>query len=78
MSSPVGSRRFTRAVVDVRPAELSSEEEAEFVRVFTDLFPRAYRVAYRLLGQREAAEDAAAEALGRAYAFWSRVGPFAL
>ena len=44
-----------------------------FDQAFTDLFPRAFRLTYRLLGDRAAAEDAAAEALARAYADWKRV-----
>ena len=31
----------------------------------------AYRVGYRLLGERTAAEDIAAETLARAYSRWS-------
>jgi RNA polymerase sigma factor (sigma-70 family) len=48
-------------------------EEADFVAAYPELFPKAYRVAYRLLGSREAAEDTAAEALSRAFARWSHV-----
>ncbi len=44
-----------------------------FEDTFTRLFPRAYRLARRILGDAEAAEDVAAEALARAYAQWPRV-----
>ncbi len=46
-----------------------------FEEAFDDLFPRAVRLATRLLGDRAAAEDVAAEALARAYARWRKVGP---
>jgi RNA polymerase sigma-70 factor (sigma-E family) len=45
----------------------------EFDEAFTRLFPRCCRVADRLLGDRAAAEDVAAEALARAYARWSKL-----
>ena len=49
-------------------------EEGSFEAAFDELFPRAVRLAHRLLGDRAAAEDVAAEALARAYARWSKVG----
>ena len=45
-----------------------------FDEAFDELFPRAVRLGTRLLGDRSAAEDVAAEALARAYARWSKVG----
>jgi RNA polymerase sigma factor (sigma-70 family) len=36
----------------------------------------AYRVGYRILGEREDARDVTQETLARAYAHWSRVGPY--
>jgi len=45
----------------------------EFEAVYRELFPRAATLAYRLLGNRTAAEDVAAESLARAYAKWSKV-----
>jgi RNA polymerase sigma-70 factor (sigma-E family) len=36
----------------------------------------AYRVGYRILGDRHDAQDLTQEALARAYARWSRVGPY--
>ena len=44
-----------------------------FEEAFDDLFPRAVRLASRLLGDRAAAEDVAAEAMARAYARWPKV-----
>jgi RNA polymerase sigma-70 factor (sigma-E family) len=40
---------------------------------FDDLARLAYRVAYRILGDREEARDITQEALARAYSRWSRV-----
>jgi len=40
---------------------------------FDDLIGLAYRVAYRLIGDREEARDIAQEALSRTYARWPRV-----
>ena len=44
-----------------------------FEEAFDELFPRAVRLATRLLGDRAAAEDVAAEAMARAYARWPKV-----
>jgi RNA polymerase sigma-70 factor (sigma-E family) len=44
-----------------------------FEEAFDELFPRAVRLAHRLLGDRAAAEDVAAEALARTYARWRKV-----
>lgn len=40
---------------------------------FRELFPMAYRVAWRILGDAAAAEDCAAESLARAFARWGQV-----
>jgi RNA polymerase sigma-70 factor (sigma-E family) len=45
----------------------------DFEAAFDSLFPRAFRLARRMLGDDAAAEDVAAEALARAYARWPRV-----
>jgi RNA polymerase sigma-70 factor (sigma-E family) len=49
------------------------QRDEAFDHAFSVLFPRAFRLTYRLLGDRAAAEDAAAEALARAFADWKRV-----
>ena len=41
-----------------------------------DLAALAYRVSFRILGDREEARDVTQETLARAYARWSRVGPY--
>jgi RNA polymerase sigma-70 factor (sigma-E family) len=44
-----------------------------FEEAFADLYRLAYRVSFRMLGNRGDAEDAAQEALARAHLHWSRV-----
>src|SRR5436190_22917843 len=44
-----------------------------FEEAFDDLFPRAFKLARRLVGDTDTAEDIAAEALARTYANWPRV-----
>ena len=46
----------------------------EFAEAFHELYPRARRLAYRILGNASEAEDVAAEALTRALVAWRRVG----
>jgi RNA polymerase sigma-70 factor (ECF subfamily) len=48
-----------------------------FEEQFERLAAIAYRVAFRLLGQREEARDVAQEAMARAFARWRRVGGYA-
>jgi len=47
--------------------------EERFVAAFGRLYPKARRVAYRVLGDVCSAEDVAAEAMARTYARWERV-----
>ena len=47
--------------------------EGSFDEAFDSLYPRARTLAYRILGDLPAAEDAAAEALTRALVRWPRV-----
>jgi RNA polymerase sigma-70 factor (sigma-E family) len=51
----------------------ASAADDGFEQAFDDLFPRAFRLARRLVGDTDVAEDIAAEALARAYAHWPRV-----
>lgn len=48
-----------------------------FEEAFPRLYADAYRVAYRLLGDRSEAEDVAQEACARAYSRWSSVHEYA-
>lgn len=50
-----------------------SRRDDEFREAFPRLHERAYQAAFRLLGDRVAAEDAAQEALTRAYVHWARL-----
>ena len=52
---------------------LRVERDEGFEAAFDALFPRAHRLAYRILGDDAAAEDVAAEALARTFARWSHV-----
>jgi len=53
------------------------EPVGDFEASFEPLRRLAYRVAYRLLGERSVAEDIAAETLARAYSRWSSVADHA-
>lgn len=50
---------------------------ADFDEAFDALVALAYRVAFRILGDREEARDVAQEALTRAFSRWSRVRGYA-
>lgn len=50
---------------------MSSFEEA-----FVDLYRTAFRGAYKILGDREEAEDIAQESLARAFVRWRKVEPY--
>jgi len=50
-----------------------SRRDFEFREAFPRLHERAYQAAFRLLGDRSAAEDVAQEALTRAYVHWVRL-----
>lgn len=49
------------------------EAEAEYEAAYPELFMAAMRLAYRILHDRDAAEDVAAETMARAYARWHHV-----
>ncbi|MGH3678401.1 MAG: sigma-70 family RNA polymerase sigma factor [Mycobacterium sp.] len=44
-----------------------------FESAFDSLYPRAWHLAYRLVGDRAEAEDIASEALARAFVHWKRI-----
>jgi RNA polymerase sigma-70 factor (sigma-E family) len=48
-------------------------EGVRFEEAFPDLYRLAYRVSYRVLGDRGDAEDVAQEALARAHIRWTRL-----
>jgi RNA polymerase sigma-70 factor (sigma-E family) len=48
-------------------------EAEQFEEVFPELFRLAYRVSFRVLGDRGDAEDVAQEALARTHVRWSRL-----
>ncbi|MFN8052460.1 MAG: SigE family RNA polymerase sigma factor [Acidimicrobiales bacterium] len=49
--------------------------EVEFEAAFRELYPRAFGLALRMLGNRAVAEDLAAETMARAYVRWDRLDP---
>ena len=51
-------------------------QRPRFDEEFTDLATLAYRVAYRILGDRSTAEDIAQESLARAYMRWTRISDY--
>jgi RNA polymerase sigma-70 factor (sigma-E family) len=59
------------AGLDVSAEETTSARTLD--EAYASCFGVAYKVAYRILGQREDAEDVAAEALARAQLRWSRL-----
>ena len=54
-------------------SEQVRDDEADFRQAFGELFPLAFRVAWRIVGNVTAAEDCAAEALARAFQRWPKV-----
>ena len=54
-------------------AEASTDQEREFAEFFTAAWPRLFRTAVAVAGERGAAEDALQTAFAKAYAAWSRV-----
>jgi RNA polymerase sigma-70 factor (sigma-E family) len=59
--------------VTFEEATVTRASEATFEEVFPRLMRDAYRVAYRLVGDREEAEDIAQEACARVFSRWSSV-----
>lgn len=60
----------SEVVITGAPATTWAESADGFAGAFTSLFSLAYRVAYRILGDRGDAEDVAQEALARAHVRW--------
>jgi RNA polymerase sigma factor (sigma-70 family) len=52
-------------------------EPSSFDCAFTELYRRAYQVAFTMLGNRPEAEDLAQETLARAYLNWKKIEPYA-
>ena len=53
------------------------QDDLMFTERFDELAAVAYRVAYRIHGDRHVAEDIAQEALARAYSRWNKVSTYA-
>lgn len=54
-------------------ARSTATRDLEFEDAFRELYPRAVGLAYRMLGNRAAAEDVAAETMARALLRWERL-----
>lgn len=52
---------------------MRERRDEAFEALFREVYPRAVAAARRIVGQRELAEDIAAEALARTYVRWSKV-----
>jgi RNA polymerase sigma factor (sigma-70 family) len=65
------------AALTFREATALRRESTAFEEAFPRLYADAYRVAFRLLGERSEAEDVAQEACARAYSRWSSVHDYA-
>lgn len=77
-TSPIveeGMASRTAALSLVEPSDLPppSGVSDDFDGAFWPLFLAAYRVALRILGDRDAAEDVAAETLARTHVHWGRL-----
>ena len=59
-----------RAVTD---EQAGTRLPASFAAAFPILYPKAYRASYRLLGNRQEAEDVAQEACARACIHWTKI-----
>jgi RNA polymerase sigma factor (sigma-70 family) len=52
---------------------MAPSPEEGFEDAFRELYPRAYGLAYRMLGNRQAAEDVASETMARVLMRWNRL-----
>ena len=59
------------------PMTSATTEPGGFDSAYLGLFVRAQRSALRILGDRDAAEDVAAETLARAFARWPKISSYA-
>ena len=59
------------------PATESPMVGDRFEAVYWPLFVKAFRLAYRIVGNKPEAEDVAAEALARTHMHWKKVGSLA-
>lgn len=66
--------RDERGSFEVRSGKMrKARGEGSFDGAFPALFSSAYRVAFRILGSHEDAEDVAQEAVARSYVRWHRL-----
>jgi RNA polymerase sigma factor (sigma-70 family) len=72
-----GVEREMTAMAAVEPVTTAVEGPLAFTDAYPRLFGDAYRVGYRLLGDRTEAEDVAAETCARAYSRWRSITDYA-
>lgn len=60
-------------LLTVPPAVAAARQVEDYEQAFWPLFLLAFRAALRVLGDRHAAEDAAADAMTEAHLHWSRI-----
>lgn len=65
------------AVLTFGEATALQRGSTTFEEAFPRLYADAYRIAFRLLGERSEAEDVAQEACARAYSRWSSIRDYA-
>src|SRR5438105_3043937 len=71
---PISRNYVTYPAAPRQPrVQAEAAADAEFVELYASLHAQGYRVAFRLLGDAAAAEDAAAEGFARTYSRWSDV-----
>jgi RNA polymerase sigma-70 factor (sigma-E family) len=54
---------------------MAATRDTDFEEAFAELYPRAFGLALRMIGNRAVAEDLASETMARAYARWDRLDP---
>jgi RNA polymerase sigma factor (sigma-70 family) len=61
-------------IIDLRePSPARRARDEDFEDAFRELYPRAFALASRMLGNRQAAEDVASETMARALLRWDRL-----
>ena len=73
ISTRVNENLFSSVEVVMHSIVGTKPSLEQFEAAFDELFPQAYRLAFRILGHVQTAEDVAAEALARAFYKWSTI-----
>jgi RNA polymerase sigma factor (sigma-70 family) len=73
MMSAMATARDEVDEVETGPRAGASARSTGFESAFRDLYPRAFRLALRMVGNHQAAEDIASETMARALLRWDRL-----